>query len=62
MGTRIWILVGIDLFFCLGLLELIFLGGSAYRWAIISCMAMIAYVTWSIMRLTKAKSPPAAPK
>jgi hypothetical protein len=62
MGTRIWILIGIDLFFCLGLLELIFFGGSAYRWSIVSCLAMIAYVTWSVMRLTQKAKPPAVPK
>jgi hypothetical protein len=63
MGMRIWILIGIDLFFCLGLLELVFVGGSDYAWSIVTCMALIAYVTWSIVQLMqKAKLPPAAPK
>jgi hypothetical protein len=63
MATRIWILIGIDLFFGLGLIELLFLGGSQHLWSMVTCMALIAYVTWSIVQLIqKAKSPPAAPK
>jgi hypothetical protein len=63
MERRIWILIGIDLFFGLGLLELLFTGGSQHLWLMVTCVALISYVTWSIVQLIqKAKSPPAAPK
>lgn len=63
MGMRIRILIAIDVFFCLGLIELLFMGGSQYLWTIVTCIALIAYVTWSIVQLMqKAKLPPARPK
>jgi hypothetical protein len=63
MGMRIWILVAIDIFFCLGLVELVFFGGGDYLWSIVICIALIAYVTWSILQLLqKTKPPPALPK
>ena len=63
MGMRIRILIAIDVFFCLGLLELMFVGGSQYLWSIVACIGLIGYVTWSIVQLMqKAKQPTALPK
>ena len=63
MGMRIWILIAIDVLFCLGLLTLLFAGGSEYLWSIVSCIVLIAYVSWSIVQLMQqAKLPPASPK
>jgi hypothetical protein len=63
MGLRIWTLIVIDVFFCVGLLVLVFLGGSEYLWSMISCIALICYVTWSIVQLMqKARQPSDLPK
>jgi hypothetical protein len=51
MGMRIWTLIAIDVFFCLGLLTLLFLGSTEHLWPIGSCIGLIAYVTWSIKQL-----------
>jgi hypothetical protein len=50
MGMRIWTLIAIDVLFCLGLLTLLFLGGT-HPWSIVSCIGLITYVTWSIKQL-----------
>ncbi len=58
---RIRILIAIDAFFCLGLVELLFMGGSQYFWTIVICIGLIGYITWSIVQLMqKAKQPPPA--
>jgi hypothetical protein len=63
MGARIWTLIAIDVLFILGLLVLIFLGGGDELWPIVSCIGLIASITWSIVQLRdKAKAPPAAPE
>jgi hypothetical protein len=63
MGLRIWTLIAIDVFFCLGLLTLVFLGGSEYLWSIVTCIALIAYVSWSIAKLMRmAKQPSNSPQ
>jgi hypothetical protein len=51
MGMRIWTLIAIDVLFCFGLLTLLFLGSTEHPWSIVSCIALIAYVTWSIKQL-----------
>jgi len=52
MGMRILTLIVIDAFFCAGLPALL------YLWSIFSCIALIIYLTWSIVQLMhKAKQP-----
>lgn len=63
MGIRIWTLIVIDVLFCLGLPTLVILGGSEYFWSIVMCIALIAYITWSIVQLMqKARQSQALPK
>jgi hypothetical protein len=63
MGVRIWILIAIDVFFFLGLLVLVFLGGGEHWGAVVACIGLIAYVSWSIRQLMeKAKEPTTLPK
>jgi hypothetical protein len=59
MGVRIWTLIVIDVFFVLGLLVLVFLGGGEHWGAVFSCIALIAYVSWSIRQLMQKAKPSA---
>jgi hypothetical protein len=55
-------LIAIDVFFCLGLLTLLFLGSSGHFWPIVSCIGLIAYVTWSIKQMQKSSQSTEVPK
>lgn len=58
MTARIAILIAIDIFFVAGLAVLVYWGGSSQIWAILGCIALIGYITYSIMQL-RAKTPAA---
>ena len=51
--TRIWILSVIDALFVVGLGVLLVWGGGEESVAIVAGIALIAYVSWSIVRLRR---------
>ncbi|HSM94469.1 MAG TPA: hypothetical protein VLT91_00395 [Rhizomicrobium sp.] len=55
--TRIWILSVIDALFVVGLGVLLVWGGGEESVAIVAGIALIAYVSWSIVRLRRRSAP-----